>query len=109
MTRNPLHVLGPWLQDVRLLGSKNNVQCKDKWRNLELAVTRNLPMRGLVLTEERRERVLELAAKEAALSAAPPQGGEVGAQWGRPAVVAGRVQGWLGALDHEITGCAARG
>jgi hypothetical protein len=57
------------------------VQCKDKWRNLETAVTRSLPMRGLVLTEERRLRVLELAEKEAALNRALPHGGQVGACW----------------------------
>jgi hypothetical protein len=51
------------LQDPRL-ASKNNMQCKDKFRNLCLTIIQGRPERGLTLPWQLKDRVRALIEQE---------------------------------------------
>ncbi|KIZ03425.1 hypothetical protein MNEG_4532 [Monoraphidium neglectum] len=60
------HGLSAWrtiVQDVRLAG-KNNMQCKDKFRNLCLTIIQGRPERGLTLDWRLKDRVRQLIEQE---------------------------------------------
>ncbi|GBF98823.1 telomere repeat-binding factor-like [Raphidocelis subcapitata] len=60
------HGLSAWraiVQDPRL-GGKNNMQCKDKFRNLCLTIIQGRPERGLSLDWQLKERVRHLIEEE---------------------------------------------
>jgi hypothetical protein len=52
-----------FLQDPRL-ASKNNMQCKDKFRNLCLTIIQGRPERGLTLPWQLKDRVRALIEQE---------------------------------------------
>lgn len=61
----PLHLSfnSPRPQDPRL-ASKNNMQCKDKFRNLCLTIIQGRPERGLTLPWQLKDRVRALIEQE---------------------------------------------
>ncbi|KIY97818.1 hypothetical protein MNEG_10143 [Monoraphidium neglectum] len=68
------HGLSAWrtiVQDPRLAG-KNNMQCKDKFRNLCLTIIQGRPERGLTLDWRLKDRVKTLIEQESIKLAEPP-------------------------------------